>query len=81
MYAPGQPTRFNALKKLEYYNKEAEELKPALKRKRIELYKLEDEILQEAGIFLNYKGPLPVKPLTKQINEHALIDKVLWGGY
>lgn len=81
IYAPGETARFDLSKKYSYYKKEADDLKPELKRGRIELYKLEDEIMKEAGIFLNYKGNLPNRPLTKQINEHALMDKVLWGGY
>lgn len=81
IYAPGETARFDLSKKYSYYKKEADDLKPELKRSRVELYKLEDEIMKEAGIFLNYKGNLPNRPLTKQINEHALMDKVLWGGY
>lgn len=81
IYAPGETARFDLSKKYSYYKKEADDLKPELKRSRVELYKLEEEIMKEAGIFLNYKGNLPNRPLTKQINEHALMDKVLWGGY
>lgn len=81
VYAPGEKARWNMSKKLSYYLKEAEDLKPELKRSRNELYKLEEDILKDAAIFLNYKGNLPVKPLTKQINKHAALDAVLWGGY
>lgn len=66
-----------------YKNWEADkaQLLPELKKTRTELYKLEEDMLNEAGIFLNYKGKLPNKPLTKLINDHALMDEILWGGY
>ena len=42
---------------------------------------IEKTIMDEACIYLNYKGKLPNNPLTNEINEHNLMDKVLWGGY
>ena len=80
MFNP-KPEESKVIKFMTNYNAEREDLKPYLKQSRVELYKLEDEIMKEAAIFLNYKGNLPKKPLTKEINEHALLDKILWGGY
>lgn len=56
-------------------------LKPALKAKREELYQLEKQLMQNAAIFLNYKGKFPEHPLVDKIQEHNLLDTVLWGGY
>ena len=54
---------------------------PELKAQRVKLQMIEKTIMDEACIYLNYKGKLPNNPLTNEINEHNLMDKVLWGGY
>lgn len=54
---------------------------PELKAQRVKLQMIEKTIMDEACIYLNYKGKLPVNPLTNEIHEHNLMDKVLWGGY
>ena len=54
---------------------------PTLKAQRVKLFKLEEEIMNEACIYLDYKGKLPLRPLTKEIHKHNLMDKILWGGY
>ena len=63
------------------YNADREDLKPDLKRTREELYKLEDAIMKDAAVFLEYKGNLPKRPLTKNIQYHNVLDSILWGGY
>lgn len=63
------------------YKAEQAENLPELKQSRQALYKLEAEIMQEAAIFLNYKGTLPKHPLMDKIQYHGLTDKILWGGY
>lgn len=68
-------------KHLSKYMQDKEVLLPALKEQRIKLQMIEKTIMDEACIFLNYKGKLPRNPLTKEIHEHNLIDKALWGGY
>lgn len=70
------------LNKLPEYNPELQHSRfPELKAQRIKLQKIEQEILQEAAIYLNYKGKLQSKPFTDAINRHNLLDKILWGGY
>ena len=54
---------------------------PDLKAQREKLFKLEEEIMNEACIYLDYKGKLPLRPLTNKIHKHNLMDKFLWGGY
>lgn len=54
---------------------------PELKAQRVKLQMIEKTIMDEACIYLNYKGKLPANPLTNEIHEHNLMDKVLWGGY
>ena len=63
------------------HQKESKVLYPELKAQRVKLQMIEKTMIEEAAIFLNYKGKLPERPLTKIINEHNLLYKVLWGGY
>ncbi len=81
MFAPGSAEEGRLYSRVKNWSADKTELLPELKKSREELYKIEDEIMKEAVIFLNYKGNLPKRPLTKQINDHALLDKILWGGY
>lgn len=81
MFAPGSQEESRLYRRLKDWEADKTELLPELKKSREELYQIENDIMKEAGIFLNYKGNLPKRPLTKQINDHALLDKILWGGY
>lgn len=81
MFRPGSEEESRLYKSLKSWEAEKTENLPELKKARENLYRLEDEILSEAGIFMNYKGKLPNRPLTKLIDNHALMDKILWGGY
>lgn len=78
---PKQGEKTNLEKKLTEYEDTRHALFPQLKEQRVKLQMIEKEIMEEAAIYLNYKGTLPKNPLTKEIHEHNLMDKVLWGGY
>ena len=78
---PKQGEKTNLEKKLTEYEDTRSALFPQLKEQRVKLQMIEKEIMEEAAIYLNYKGALPKNPLTKEIHEHNLMDKVLWGGY
>ena len=78
---PKQGEKTNLEKKLTEYEDTRRALFPQLKEQRVKLQMIEKEIMEEAAIYLNYKGTLPKNPLTKEIHEHNLMDKVLWGGY
>lgn len=68
-------------KRFKAYERDKQALYPELKAQRVKLQMIEKTIMNEAAIYLNYKGKLPNNPLTKEIHEHNLMDKVLWGGY
>ena len=68
-------------KRVKAYERDKQVLFPELKAQRVKLQMIEKTIMDEACIYLNYKGKLPNNPLTNEINEHNLMDKVLWGGY
>lgn len=68
-------------KRYKAYERDKQALFPELKAQRVKLQMIEKTIMDEACIYLNYKGKLPNHPLTNEINEHNLMDKVLWGGY
>lgn len=78
---PKQGEKTNLEKKLTEYEDTRRASFPKLKEQRVKLQMIEKEIMEEAAIYLNYKGKLPNNPLTKEIHEHNLMDKVLWGGY
>lgn len=81
MFQPKTEADSRLVKFINNYNADREDLKPDLKRTREELYKLEDAIMKDVAVFLEYKGNLPKRPLTKDIQYHNVLDSVLWGGY
>lgn len=48
---------------------------------RQQLYKIESDFIKSISTFLDYKGELPTKPFTKEIEQHKYLDQILWGGY
>ena len=54
--------------------------KDELKKQREQIYKLEKEFLHNTAIFLDYKGNIPERPFTKEIDEN-LYEKMWYGGY